>query len=70
MHENQINTEALIDAAALAGRFLGEDGPMSLARGLDVTLLALHHNASDPRRRTLGARHDVYRTALGLDLGP
>jgi hypothetical protein len=59
MHENQVNTEALIDAADPAGRLLGEDGPLSLARGLDVTLLALHHNASDPRRRTLGERHDV-----------
>jgi serine phosphatase RsbU (regulator of sigma subunit) len=86
-------TDALIEAADPAGQLLGEEGLLSLARGLDatdprglapallsaigryrdgplaeddVTLLALHHNGSGPRRRTLGERLDVYRKVLGL----
>ncbi|WP_168221682.1 PP2C family protein-serine/threonine phosphatase [Aquisphaera giovannonii] len=86
-------TDALTEAADPAGRLLGEDGLLALARALDssepgtllpsllnsmeqhrggrpadddVTVLAIRHNASGPRRRTIGERLEVYGKVFGL----
>jgi serine phosphatase RsbU (regulator of sigma subunit) len=86
-------TDALIEAADASGVLLGEEGLLSLVRGIepdgpadlgrslleavarhrdgrpaddDVTLVALHHNASGPRALSIGEKIDVYAKVFGL----